>query len=291
MAVDRVQATAEAKTSGLTSEEASRQWRETLRAASAQARSFARSEAKSRVVIAQGRASARGAGAALGDDIENRARALTQARPIPSLVRRDIAAAVPDRPRFAEAIRTPEAIGTIVVPQEQEVEPEFVLYNFRVYPSAARMRGAGERTYQAYILNRPTFDGVPLQSGKRYTLEFSSNGCKTETLTLTPDGPQERGPRRIALEWKDSKVTIVSDRDALVFVGNSRKVAGRARPGRPFIHEVTFGKAQEGAPPSRSLNYRIQPTGNAEEGLNPYLETIELGPDQSAIIRARFRDS
>lgn len=125
---------------------------------------------------------------------------------------------------------------------KKDDEPKTHTVGFRIYPPSATLSIDGEEVDMWY-------KGVELAEGT-HTIEVEAPGCEPLRDEIDVDGSHdEKIP--IVLDWKPAHIEIVSNKKALIFVGDDSNVHSR---GVENTVSVDFAREQ---PPSRKVQLRI----------------------------------
>ncbi|MFW5966471.1 MAG: serine/threonine-protein kinase [Persicimonas sp.] len=125
---------------------------------------------------------------------------------------------------------------------DSDPKPPTHKISFRVYPPSAKLSIDGEPVDMWY-------KGVELTEGT-HTIEAEAPGCEPLRREIEIDGPREE-KIPVVLDWKEARIEVVSNKSALVFLGDDSDVHSR---GMRNTVSIDFAREQ---PPSRTVRLRI----------------------------------
>ena len=200
-----------------------------------------------------------------------------------------------DAPRPVEAEEEPALItanagdGDTDEPQRDELqrmdqpdgaysEPAVIMVRFRLVPPSATLELEGHE-YDAVRAAR----GVELSPGS-YEVTARGPGIKTarKSIDIGPDAETEH---QIVLNWKDGRIRLVTDRDALVWLDGAstpQSISG----GTPEILTIPFGPADR-SESRRQVEVRIADRDDLQRSRR---HTVEVRPDRETPLAVTLSD-
>lgn len=189
----------------------------------------------------------------------------------------------PDEPSSPSETAPPPSNGGPDAGSQQPAssEPTTYTYKFKVLPLAATVYVDGE----AVSAPRAARQGFELTEG-RHTLRVVSARCHPQKRIFRVDGPQAR-PMSLALEWKDARVRVNSNRPAVVYLdGDRSKSYPIGAGGQNASIRVPFGRADSDRNSSRKrLTLEILPRDNLQLKRQ---HSVVLRPGEETSINVNF---
>ena len=160
-------------------------------------------------------------------------------------------------------------------------ERELYTYRFQVQPLAATVV-VGDASMPAPRAARQGFDLPP----GRHKLRVVSARCHPREQTLRVDGPQST-PRSLALDWKDARIQIDTNRPAVVYLdGNRSEPYPIGADGNNASIRIPFGRADSDRGSSRMrLRLEIRPRDNLQLKRQ---HSVVLRPGEQTSISVNF---
>lgn len=175
--------------------------------------------------------------------------------------------ALPDR--IADVPEPAEA--KVSAPDSKPAEKTYTV-GFRLYPTSAQLRIDGRPISLVDLKN------VELTQG-RHDIYATAPGCEPLRDTIVVNGPRdERIP--VVLDWKDARINVVSNTEALVFVGNEKNVRN---VGRRSTIPVEFERGSD--PTGRTVHLRVADKSNVAAVKT---RDITVGPGDERTVRVTF---
>lgn len=247
------------------------------RAETARARSGARArgqQAVSDAVVAGERRVARelatGQAAVLAKHLASSAEALSAKVPRRPLIMQRIEPVPRARMvQVTETDKTKEGDKAAHKPDEQR--PQTYSVAFKVLPQSARLEIDGRKvTWQ--------LGPVELERG-RHHIKATAPGCKPYSDSLLVNAPRnDKIP--VVLEWKDATITVESNRNALVYVGDEVNPRSNARHS---TLRVPFGR--DTRDPKKTVHLRINDSTNLRRVER---REVVVEPGESRVVKVNF---
>ena len=153
---------------------------------------------------------------------------------------------------------------------------ETLTYKFKVRPPAAQLYIDGQR-----IPFWRAQQGLELKKG-RHKLVAESKGCKRLEKTLLVREPRD-DEIPVILEWKEAKINVVSNREALVWINGSER--RYIEPGGNNANiDISFGDATS-LETKRKIELAVAPRDNLQ---NRQTQTLRLKPGSETTVHMQF---
>ncbi len=167
--------------------------------------------------------------------------------------------------------------ATTTLPVETIAPPQRFRYRFALTPAAAIFSIDG-RTYDVLAARR----GIELEQGA-HRISVRSNGATKISKWINVLGPQP-AIRTIVLNWEPGRVQIVSNRDAVVWIG-SRKLKRISAGGKNATFSIPFGPSDKIGSKKR-VTIRV---ASAQDMGHPKVQRVLVKPGQLTTMNVNFQ--